>query len=106
MKFTASTQFTMMHMCRFWDTKSSKWDTTGVTSVKSKDSVSCKTTHFTDFAGYEVLTTDQGPTEQKKTGGDSDDKFPILYLILGAVGIIFVVTVLCVLCFSCRKSDK
>ena len=56
MKFTTSTQFTMSHMCRFWDTKTSKWDTTGVTTNKTKDSVSCKTNHFTDFAVFVIET--------------------------------------------------
>ena len=53
-------------VCRFWDTKASKWNTAGVTTVsktKSKlNSISCQTSHFTDFAGFEVLTQDQDTT--------------------------------------------
>lgn len=58
-KTDSTKKFISSYRCRFWDIQTSKWATTGVTTIKSKDSISCKTTHFTDFAGFEILTEDQ-----------------------------------------------
>ena len=56
--------------CKYWDTKTNKWSTEEVTTIDNGNSLSCKTTHFTDFAGFEVLTQEEAIDEKEILNND------------------------------------
>eukprot|EP00357_Protocruzia_adherens_P016538 CAMPEP_0115005050 /NCGR_PEP_ID=MMETSP0216-20121206/19620_1 /TAXON_ID=223996 /ORGANISM="Protocruzia adherens, Strain Boccale" /LENGTH=765 /DNA_ID=CAMNT_0002371261 /DNA_START=187 /DNA_END=2484 /DNA_ORIENTATION=- len=70
--------------CRYWDTTTEAWSTTGLTGVAATDkkSVTCKTTHLTDFSTSDDSTAPTTTTPTDTTSANFAAIFnPLLVLL-------------------------